>query len=42
MFKVMSKSEYKKADEKLSKGIREFCAHCDYSDNYYKAMGKRK
>ena len=42
MFKVMSKKEMRESDRKLSQSIREFCDVCDYSDNYYKAMGKRK
>ena len=40
--KQMSKKEMRDADRKLSKGIKEFCDICDYSPNYYKAMGKRK
>ena len=41
-FKEMSKKEMRDADRKLSKGIKEFCDICDYSQNYYKAMGETK
>lgn len=41
MFRRMTKQEYKKADEKLAKGIVEFDQQCKFRDAMTVILGKK-